>query len=556
MVVKTQTARNAAMALAAPDTPAPPLPATARAAAPASPAAEHGRPDGGRDGSPAVARRARRAAPLGIHAEVPDYAPKANPRASRIKEIPDAETGEIQQWRIYANPNRAPDLILSLEDLGAKRWDLWYKSRALFRSYGMKAVKNKAGETVNRWKYRVADCHSRIPGQDVELWKHERSLSARKVARCGNAYFCNICGGRVAAVRRKMIETVQQAVFDHPAKGRRGSTWMLTLTIPHTGWDDPQELFRDLRAALDKLTGNGDLFKAGRWVSNQRGKYWRPGKLDSFGFVGHIVATEITWSPHNGAHPHFHCLLAFDRELLDDAFSRETGLASEETKLRDLFRDTWKRALGERWQAVCDRYRDKAARMGELFDESKMDAKLIDFREALDVDEYLTKFGFEKASPWAVTNELTSNTKRGRKADSKTLLDLVNDAVTGFDAEGKATLDSDKAELVRKLSDALKGRPVVTFSRRLRAWLRERGIDDLEKYADMTDEEVAQLNDQEAQQFAIVPAEVWDEVVRSRSIQVFFNRLLAGLESEEAIFGYYRDRAKGRPKAAPLITPC
>lgn len=504
------------------------------ATTPGAPAALRGRAGGGAAGA------------LGKHAELPDCKSKRrNPRAPRLVEIPDVETGEIRQWRM--SEGRQPSVVLTVEDLGARRWDLWYKSRALFRSYGMKEAKTRSGQTVSRWKYRVADCHSRIPGQDVELWKTDRSLSAHKVARCGNAYFCNVCGGRVAAVRRRMIETVQKAVFDHPSKGRRGSTWMLTLTIPHTGWDDPQELFAELREALDKLTGGGDLFKAGRWVSSRGTKSWRGGKLDRFGFVGHVVATEITWSERNGAHPHFHCLLAFDRELVDDRFSHETGLASEQTQLRDLFRTAWKRALGERWQAVVDRFRKKAAQMGERFDESLIDAQLIDFREALDADEYLTKFGFEKSSPWAVTTELTSNIKRGRKAESKTLLDLVNDAVD-FGSDGKAQLDVSKAELVRKLADALKGRPVVTFSRRLRSWLRDRGIDDLEQYADMTDEEVAQMAETEAVQVAVVPAEVWDEVIRARCVQTFFNRILSGLETQESIFKFYQDKAAQRLK--------
>lgn len=524
--------------------------------APASQRSEHG----GAAGGPR----------LGKHAEVPDYRSKPSRpvRENPRKRLYGEALGEIgglsfvgadgQRYQAPAREVRLTEtnykgqvkVVLTPDEINARRWDSYYRARALFRSFGKTETGelDSKGRPQYRWNYRLGDCHSPIPGKGVELWRKDKSLTVHKVARCGNAYFCSCCGTKVAAIRRKTIELAQKAVFDNPAEGaRRGSTWMLTLTVPHKAWDKIEDLFANLRQALDHLTGNGDLFKAGRWVSKKKGgtKYWRAGKMDPYGFVGHIVATEVTWSQHNGFHPHFHCLLAFDREIGTGKVQNDRGEwvldeNSEEGVLKRMFLDNWKSSLTKAGLPLPER------RVGD----EDPDRFLVDFREALDADEYLTKFGFEKESNWSVTNELVSNTKRGRKADSKTLFDLVDLAVAGFDGT-KPVIDGRFAQLVRSAADALKGRPVVTFSRRLQKHIVETcGLANWASLAELTEEQASELKDQEATLFAVIPSDVWIEVLRSRDVFAFFSECLSS-SAEEACQRVLKTIADRRAGASP-----
>ena len=63
------------------------------------------------------------------------------------------------------------------------------------------------------------------------------------------------------------------------------------------------------------------------------GKFWgqRAVKemLKNLGYVGRVMATEVTWSFDNGWHPHFHILMFFEHELFNGGQGLRTFLANE-----------------------------------------------------------------------------------------------------------------------------------------------------------------------------------------------------------------------------------
>ena len=112
------------------------------------------------------------------------------------------------------------------------------------------------------------------------------------VETCGSIWVCAACASRIAEERRQEI---QQLLDAHHQAG--GSTYMMTLTIPHRA-SQPCDA---LGAIVTKC-----------WQHTKSGKPWRKAKM-RYRYLGDVRALEVTHGS-NGWHPHLHILIFFKPE--------------------------------------------------------------------------------------------------------------------------------------------------------------------------------------------------------------------------------------------------
>lgn len=224
-----------------------------------------------------------------------------------------------------------------------------------------------------------------------------------------------------------------------------GGQYMVTLTFRHTRNDSVSDLVSRLRKALV-------------WLRKHR-TYKR--LLQYTGFVGLIRALEVTHGEENGWHPHVHELWLTDKPLPRSAIRLMQA---------DLF---------ELWRRAC-----AVAGLGEP--NRRAGVNVIQAESAQD---YINKFGYEPK--WGVTSELTkAHSKRGR-AKSRTPFDLLRASADG---------DFRAGSLFRDFADAFFGSRQLFWSPGLKAAFQ---IDDV------SDEELAALEDDRARELCRITADQW-----------------------------------------------
>lgn len=164
--------------------------------------------------------------------------------------------------------------------------------------------------------------------------------------------------------------------------------------------------------------------------------------IEKLGYVGRVVATEVTWSWDNGWHPHFHILMFFEQELFNGGQGLRTFLANE-------------------WVNAC---RKAGLKLPTL-------EHGVDLQDGSYADQYVTKWGLE--------SEVTKgHLKKGRE-DSLTPFDLLRQSIElpkyGF--------------LFREFADAFKGKKQLFWSKGLKELL---GIES------KTDEEILEETDKDS----------------------------------------------------------
>lgn len=119
--------------------------------------------------------------------------------------------------------------------------------------------------------------------------RHEDGAFWTGVVTCGSVWMCADCAARICSMRRKEIARLVKA---HDAEG--GVVAMLTVTLPHTPYDDLKVLRRDVAALWTKVI-NGNPWKRARERAH---------------VLGGFRALEVTHGG-NGWHPHLHVLVFF-----------------------------------------------------------------------------------------------------------------------------------------------------------------------------------------------------------------------------------------------------
>jgi len=228
-----------------------------------------------------------------------------------------------------------------------------------------------------------------------------------------------------------------------------GGLYMVTMTWAHSRHDDLQQMVNSSREALRKLRIRT------AYLTN----------LKTIGYVGMIRSFEVTHGDVNGWHPHFHELW-FVKEKLTD---------------KQLF--DWKRVLFEQWWKQCVK-----AKLGEP--NRTVGITII---EAESAAEYVSKFG--RQPRWDVGSELTKHQKKNGKNGNRSPWDLLR-----LYGEGQERF----APLFYEYVSAFFGARQLYWSN---------GFKKLFGIADMTDEEIAQSNEDDVYEICRISKEDWKKVL-------------------------------------------
>lgn len=123
----------------------------------------------------------------------------------------------------------------------------------------------------------------------------------------GSVWTCADCATKITEMKTRN----KQGIANWRSKG--GHVYLLTLTNRHHRGDNLLDLLTGQQKALVKFWGQ-------RAVKEM---------LKDLGYVGRVMATEVTWSFDNGWHPHFHILMFFEHELFNGGQGLRTFLANE-----------------------------------------------------------------------------------------------------------------------------------------------------------------------------------------------------------------------------------
>ena len=232
---------------------------------------------------------------------------------------------------------------------------------------------------------------------------------------CGCVWLCPVCAAKIQAYRALEVRAAIDAYLE---KG--GSVWMVTQTIPHTQFDD-----------LEDMMGRfAEAFKA--FKSTRK---WRVLK-DFYKMFGYIKALEVTWGVEYGWHPHLHTIFFLD--VPQDEFDLPAFHA-------DLFAE---------WQHCTAKQG-----FGEL------SPKAFTVQDASKVKEYLNKMTGERYL-WGSEHEITklySKQARGLSYAPFDFLRVYNES------SRKGGIDKAQAAALFKIyADAFHGRRHLIWSNGLK----------------------------------------------------------------------------------------
>ncbi len=295
-----------------------------------------------------------------------------------------------------------------------------------------KVVRDKDNhpEGYQTYVHRVNYCSKRRidKNKGVFVYYNEGRQQAHygNLVHCGSAWTCADCATKITEVRKK---EVKQGIDYWRSQG--GFVYLLTLTNRHHKGDDLPQLLQGQAKALVKF-----------W--SQRAVYTM---LKAVGYVGRIVATEVTWSYNNGWHPHFHILMFFDHELINGGQGLRTYLANE-------------------WINAC----------------KKAGLKLPSLEHGCDLQD--GSYADQYVSKWGLESEITKGHLKKGKDDGMTPFDLLRQSVE-MPLFGM---------LFREFADAFKGKRQLVWSGGLKKLLGIKKKSD-DEIVNETDEQSIVVNE-------------------------------------------------------------
>lgn len=301
-----------------------------------------------------------------------------------------------------------------------------------------------------------------LQGKRVAGCLHNRLASTVKVLKSqehGSCHFGDlmICGSVwdcpvcSAKISERRRIELTRAVDQYTKAGC--SVLLVTFTYSHKLEDDLKEL-------LAKQSKAFTWFYQHRTYKELKKRYMKEGR---------VRALEVNHSKVNGWHPHVHELWFIDLHLHDY--------------------DTLKREVFNLWVKACEKY--------ELGKPSWEHG--VDIRGGNEASKYVAKFGLEdkKTRNWGVEDELTkANVKKGRKG-SLSPFELLDKCIAG---------NKESSALFFEYSTAFHRKKQLTWSKGLKS------IFDL---AELTDEELAHQQDDEAILLAKIDADEWTAIIKT-----------------------------------------
>jgi hypothetical protein len=367
-----------------------------------------------------------------------------------FKDVIDYKTGEIQRFRLNENTR--------------EYYPVDFPENALFERYHLQNSARKILEKAphprgenRRWRMIYCLRHLRKMASHVsvmlseEFWKaHYKNLTV-----CSSVWTCSLCAAKITAGRSQEIEVATDVHM-----GAGGVLYMITYTSSHSRQDSILELLGSsnqvfgLRGALRRLKNSKGYKKL----------------CEAYGLIGLIRSLEVTQGFANGWHPHVHELWFCARKLTDSEF--------REFKRRQF--DLWREACLQSGVALPNR------KYG------------VDVVRAFSPAEYLQKFGREQN--WGTGAELTrSHIKQSRDRKGRTPFDLLRIANEKQDYSGY------EAKLFAEYATAFYG---------ARQCLWSRGLKQLFGIGEMSDEEIAEREDDKSRIIANIDRETWSKVLR------------------------------------------
>lgn len=370
--------------------------------------------------------------------------------AAALKGLIDQETFEIQWFKLNERSREYCPVELP-ENLIFERFKLQNAARQILQSAPYPRGPN------SRWQvtFCLRCLMQMAPHVAVMLSKKFGKAHYKNLRTCGSVWTCPCCAAKISSRRADEIGIAGDVHVD-----AGGFLYMVTYTFSHSRQD-----------LLVGLLGNRES-RRGLLGALYRFRYSRAYKklCASYGLVGFIRALEVTKSYANGWHPHVHELLFLTRAL-------------SESELR-----TFKNKLFDLWHQAC-------FRAGLALPNRKYG---VDVVRAHSPAEYLQKIGREQK--WGAGAELTrSHVKRSRDCKGMTPFDLLRIADEKQDYTGY------EAKSFIEYATAF-------FGARQCVW--SRGLKQAFGIGEVSDEEIAAREDDEAQLIATIEPEMWRKVLK------------------------------------------
>lgn len=351
------------------------------------------------------------------------------------------------------------------DDARSDRWDMRRAYRQLTESKRVQACGRPGAREDGSVVLQVTDAVGTAAEHSTGATGRVAGYSG--LFHCGNVHVCMVCAAKVAATRAAELEAV---MGHYIAAG--GWAFLITLTMRHHA-----------RHSLAQCLAAASL----GWTGVTTGGTWQVDK-ERTDYAGYARALEVTESPENGWHVHFHAVMVFhskpSRELLD--------------RMSD--------GMFRRWTAGVVK-----AGMPAPLEEYGLDVQHLDPEGAPDrLVESSREWGRYIAK--GIAQEAALGATKDAKGRNRTVRQLMRDGLipqvwenpeTGVLVE---TVDlTARAKLV-EYERAMKGRRQLTWST---------GRHDLRKGANLdeekTDEEVAQ-EELQGEPVAVLPRESWRAV--------------------------------------------
>ncbi len=291
----------------------------------------------------------------------------------------------------------------------------------------------------------------------VEVWKSTKHQTAHygNLMVCGSPWSCSICAPKIASKRAAEVE---QAISAHQAAG--GRVLFLTLTVPHYAGEE-------LAGLVD---GYGEALRS-FW--SRRGT---KDALKSVGYLGSVRALEVTHGV-NGWHPHTHYLLFVAAD-------------AEPWQIRAALHDQWAKTVDKRLDRQINGHGLTLQLVGSGSAAGGTD------EDARQLAKYVVK-GLED-SIWGAGLEMTLGHIKKARRGGRTPFALLHDYAVNADLQAGALF----AEFV----SAFHRRKQLVWSPGLRKRLLDLDVE-------ATDQELAELADQEATLLGTLTLDQWWRVL-------------------------------------------
>lgn len=292
------------------------------------------------------------------------------------------------------------------------------------------ALQAKARELLP--DHRVGWCLRRFRAGNTKIGvvhaKSRGSAYFDGLMRCGRVWVCPVCASKIAETRRAELSTLlleaREVVLGYTSEAPeyypRWFLTMLTFTIQHR----PEESAADVLARIDRAW---QRYYSGGWAQGFRKRFY---------IVGTIRALEMTHGA-DGWHPHLH-LLQFHDSYLREQFATAPLYHPSQPEMLGLARDHWSHSAGK-----------VGGYAHSLFGVALTVGEVANYPIKSDAEREMKR--------WGMSSEITKQTVKRGRGESRSLTDLLIDAAKGDDLAAKFWIEGTNALAGHKQIEPSKG---------------------------------------------------------------------------------------------------